>query len=55
MIILDHWNCTKCGKDNFHVVLGKGKFKVAKIVKIICSNCGMIFKNENQEAKKRGR
>lgn len=52
-IVLEHWNCIKCGKDKFHVILEKREFKIAKIEKIICSNCGLIYLNENQKTKKR--
>jgi len=44
-IVLEHWNCKKCEADRFHVILGPGKFKVAKIAKIICSKCGLIYEN----------
>ena len=45
-IVNSHFNCTRCGKDKFNVILDKNKdFKNAKIKKIFCCACGLGVNN----------
>lgn len=51
-IVLSHWGCQKCGCEKFRVVLEDKKFNLAKIKKIICMKCGLIYENVKEVKKK---